>query len=89
MKTFDRVAKILEDVLDIDKENVVPEQNLIHDLLLDSLDSLDMLFRLEREFGIKLTDKDIFPDGINDETKSRFTVGHLNDIINAKLAACK
>ena len=59
MKTFDRVAKILENLSGSDM--ICPESSLIEDLALDSLKMVVLLIELEEEFGIELEASDLDP----------------------------
>jgi acyl carrier protein len=55
-----RVVKVLDEMLPVDLSQVEPPDRIEEDLKLGSLDSLlllDLLLRLEREFGVKF-DKD-------------------------------
>ena len=50
-----RVANVIADTLAKPKDSVKPTQLLMHDLGAESLDFLDIVFRLEREFQIQIT----------------------------------
>jgi acyl carrier protein len=52
--TFDRVADIIADTADIDREKITPESHAIEDLGVDSLAFLDIAFAIDKAFGIKL-----------------------------------
>ena len=54
MKNIDRVRKIIAEALYIDEGEVTPEASLVKDLGAESIDFLDIVFRLEREFSIKV-----------------------------------
>jgi acyl carrier protein len=56
---------------------VTLESNLTNDLGADSLDSVELLMKAEREYGIKIQDE---------ETSSIRTVGDLYNIILKKLS---
>lgn len=51
---YPKVADIVADVLAIDKADITPESSLITDLGAESIDFLDLVFRLERGFNIKI-----------------------------------
>lgn len=58
---FDRVKRAVEDTLALEPDQVAklgPGTNLIEDLGAESLDFLDLLFRLEDEFGIVLPQRE-------------------------------
>jgi acyl carrier protein len=48
------VAKIVADVLAIDEADVALKKRLIADLGAESIDFLDLIFQLEREFKVKI-----------------------------------
>lgn len=52
--TFERVADIIADTSEIDREDITPESHTIDDLGIDSLDFLDIVFAIDKEFGIKV-----------------------------------
>ena len=52
--TFDKVADIIAETSEIDRETVTPESHTIDDLGIDSLDFLDIVFAIDKEFGIKI-----------------------------------
>lgn len=53
------VRKIIADSLCVDLEDVKPESNLMRDLGAESIDFLDIMFRLEKEFNIKIPQREI------------------------------
>jgi acyl carrier protein len=52
--TFDKVADIIADTSEIDRDSITPESHTIDDLGIDSLDFLDIVFAIDKEFGIKV-----------------------------------
>ena len=52
--TFDTVATIIAETCDIPRENITPESHAMNDLGIDSLDFLDIVFAIDKEFGIKV-----------------------------------
>src|SRR5215217_935910 len=52
--TFDKVADIIAETSEIDRETITPEIHTIDDLEIDSLDFLDIVFAIDKEFGIKV-----------------------------------
>jgi acyl carrier protein len=52
--TFDVVAKVISDTSEIPLEQITPESHAIDDLGIDSLDFLDIVFALDKKFGIKI-----------------------------------
>lgn len=51
---IDTVRRIVAESLARDLAEVTPESKLVEDLGADSLDFIDMIFTLEKEFGVKL-----------------------------------
>ncbi len=52
--TFDTVANIIAETCDIPREQITPESHAIDDLGIDSLDFLDIVFAIDKAFGIKV-----------------------------------
>ena len=52
--TFDQVAQIIAETCDIPRDTITPESHTIDDLGIDSLDFLDIVFAIDKEFGIKV-----------------------------------
>ena len=52
--TFDKVADIISETSEIDRDTITPESHTIDDLGIDSLDFLDIAFAIDKAFGIKL-----------------------------------
>ena len=59
-----RVARVLVEALNADEEDVTPGATLQGDLGAESIDFLDIVFRLEREFGIKIPRDELFPESV-------------------------
>ncbi len=53
-KTFQTVQRCICDALELDPEEVTYDARLLDDLGAESLDLLDVVFRLERAFGIQI-----------------------------------
>lgn len=56
--TFSRVKAIVADRLGVDEEEIVPEANFQKDLGADSLDHVELIMDLEKEFNIAILDED-------------------------------
>jgi acyl carrier protein len=52
--TFDTVAQVIHETSDIPLADIKPEAHAIDDLGIDSLDFLDIVFALDKKFGIKI-----------------------------------
>ena len=61
---FTKVSSTLVEALNVDEEDVKLTSTLQGDLGAESIDFLDIVFRLEREFGIKIPRGELFPESI-------------------------
>jgi acyl carrier protein len=61
---YEKVSATLVEALNVDEGDVTPEATLQGDLGAESIDFLDIVFRLEREFGIKIPRGELFPESI-------------------------
>jgi len=61
---FEKVQSTLVDALGVDEEDVTRESTLQGDLGAESIDFLDIVFRLERNFGIKIPRGELFPENL-------------------------
>jgi acyl carrier protein len=52
--TFETVAQVITETSDIPLDKIRPEAHAIDDLGIDSLDFLDIVFALDKKFGIKI-----------------------------------
>ncbi len=55
------VQEVLIDALGVDDDEVTNEATLMGDLGAESIDFLDIVFRLEKAFGIKIPREELFP----------------------------
>lgn len=51
-----QVKNIIVDKLGVDAEEVTPEKSFTNDLGADSLDTVELIMELEKEFGISIPD---------------------------------
>lgn len=58
MSVFERVNKIITDVMAVKETEVSAETSLANDLGVDSLDYVALLQEFEAEFNIQIPDKD-------------------------------
>ena len=56
-----QVQELLVDALGVDDDEVTTEATLMGDLGAESIDFLDIVFRLEKTFGIKIPREELFP----------------------------
>jgi len=64
-EVFEKVKETLVDALGVDDDEVTPEASLTADLGAESIDFLDIVFRLEKAFNIKIPRGELFPDNLN------------------------
>jgi acyl carrier protein len=63
-EVFSKVQLALVDALGVDEDEVTPEARLVGDLGAESIDFLDIVFRLEKAFDIKIPRGELFPEDI-------------------------
>jgi acyl carrier protein len=61
---YRKVATTLVEALNVDEDEITPTATLQGDLGAESIDFLDIVFRLEREFAIKVPRGELFPESI-------------------------
>src|SRR2546421_8975707 len=61
---YDKVSATLVEAWNVDEEEIKPTSTLQGDLGAESIDFLDIVFRLEREFAIKIPRGELFPESI-------------------------
>jgi len=61
---YSKVQGVLVDALGVDEEQVKPTARLRQDLGAESIDFLDIVFRLERAFGIKIPRGEMIPENV-------------------------
>lgn len=63
-EVYEKVKEALEDALGADEDEVVPTATLVGDLGAESIDFLDIVFKLEQAFNIEMPRDELFPDDI-------------------------
>ncbi len=61
---YGKVARVLMESLNVDEDDLTATATLQGDLGAESIDFLDILFRLEREFDIKIPRGELFPESV-------------------------
>lgn len=66
---FEKVREVLEEALGADEEDITPEASLTGDLEAESIDFLDIVFRLEKTFStpekpFKISQGELFPENL-------------------------
>ena len=69
---FPKVAQIVADALGCELDEVKPQASLIADLDAESIDFLDLVFRLEKGFGVKIPRGKIVEDARGPLPESQF-----------------
>lgn len=70
-----KVEDIIAEILDIEKKKVTPDANLENDLGADSIDAVDILMALEKEFYIDI------PDEVVDDYE-KWTPRKVSDLVD-------
>ncbi|MBM83830.1 MAG: acyl carrier protein [Planctomycetaceae bacterium] len=61
---YEKVQDTLMDALGVDDDEVTPEATLVGDLGAESIDFLDIVFRLEKNFDVKIPKGELFPENL-------------------------
>src|SRR3984957_9609029 len=61
---YTKVSSTLVEALNVDEDDPPPPATLQGDLGAESIDFLDIVFRLERDFGIRIPRGELFPESI-------------------------
>ena len=61
---FEKIQTALVDALGVDDDEITPEATMVGDLGAESIDFLDIVFRLEKSFGIEIPRAELFPEDI-------------------------
>jgi acyl carrier protein len=75
---FAKVRTTLVDALNVDDNEVTPTSRLKGDLNAESIDFLDIVFRLERQFNLKIPREELFPESIFSGDPKFVTDGKVN-----------
>lgn len=70
---FEKVRECLGGALGIELDEIRPESSLVRDLGAESIDFIDIIFRLEKAFDIKIPSGELFPANLLNE--ERFVQG--------------
>ena len=63
-EVFEKVREALMDALGVDDDEVTPEATLVGDLGAESIDFLDIIFKVEKAFDIKIEREELFPEDV-------------------------
>lgn len=64
-----KVSAVLVEALAVDEDEITPQASLTRDLGAESIDFLDIVFRLEQAFGFKVAQGELFPDNVQQDPK--------------------
>ncbi len=65
----DKIKAALVNALGVDEDEITPDATLVGDLGAESIDFLDIVFRLEKAFDIKVPRAELFPEDILTSTE--------------------
>ncbi len=63
-EVFEKVRQALVDALSVEEDEVTEDATLTGDLQAESIDILDIVFRLEKAFNIKISQEELTPRDI-------------------------
>ena len=63
-QVLEKVTLCLTEALGVDEDEIEPNATLVGDLGAESIDFLDIVFRLEKAFNIKIPRGELFPEDI-------------------------
>ena len=63
-EVFEKIRAALVDAVGVDDDEVTPDATLVGDLGAESIDFLDIVFRLEKAFNIEIPRAELFPEDI-------------------------
>ena len=58
MSNFEKVQEIVADKLGAEKSKITPEASFIDDLGADSLDTVELIMKMEEDFDIEIPDEE-------------------------------
>ena len=87
--SFDRIADIIAENSEVERDKILPDSHVINDLGIDSLDFLDIVFAIDKAFGIKVP-VEAWTQEVNAgkaEAEHYFVMGNLAKRIEELVAA--
>ena len=76
---YGKVTNVLVEALNLDEDEVTPRATLQGDLGAESIDFLDIVFRLEREFSIRIPRGELFPESVFQGDPDLVSEGRVTD----------
>lgn len=88
MGLMDRTRKVVAECLGREVNEVQADSRLVSDLGADSMDLLELVFLLEREFDVRLQTEELFPDERDErrETMQRLSVTDIVAVVQEKVS---
>ena len=68
-EVYEKIKVALVDALGVDDDEIKPAATLVGDLGAESIDFLDIVFRLEKAFAIKIPRGELFPEDVLTDAK--------------------
>lgn len=78
-EVYEKVKDTLIDALSLDDDEVTPEATLVGDLGAESIDFLDIVFRLEKNFDVKIPRGELFPENLASADSGYVADGKVTD----------
>ncbi|MEZ6046284.1 MAG: acyl carrier protein [Planctomycetaceae bacterium] len=82
---LEKVQETLVEALSVDEDEATPEATLVGDLGAESIDFLDIVFRLEKNFDIKIPRGELFPEDLASADSGFVQDGKITDAGIARL----
>lgn len=86
---FSKVRAVIVECLNVDEDEITLDSKLAADLGAESIDFLDMTFRLERQFGFRIPHNELFPTDIFKEVDGCVKDGKVTpkgiDLLKSKI----
>ncbi|MBI4115010.1 MAG: acyl carrier protein [Candidatus Omnitrophica bacterium] len=64
---FEKIQECLSGALGVEPDEIQPDNSLIKDLGAESIDFIDIIFRIEKAFDIKIPSGELFPANLLNE----------------------
>lgn len=68
-EVLEQVREVMVDALGVDEDEVAEDASLTSDLGAESIDFLDIVFRLEKTFDIKIPREELFPENLTADSQ--------------------
>jgi acyl carrier protein len=83
------LRRIVADVVCVDANDVSPDSRIVLDLGAESIDLLDLRFRIERAFGLRITNEELAalvgPDVTRERFQQQFTVRAVGEYVAGRI----